>query len=98
MKLTEKDLDQYLEYDPGVDDDAYIFDISDYAPRTRELIRLARLGLWAEEHAIPALTHYSNTENWIEDDIGSMMNPQKWKKIDSDNGKTANKALSKLPK
>lgn len=29
-----------------------------------ELIRLARLGLWAEKHGISALTQYADPANW----------------------------------
>lgn len=44
-----KKLDQLLDIHPDDWD----------ANECHEVYRLARLGLWAEEHAIPAITHYA---------------------------------------
>jgi hypothetical protein len=48
--------------------------------------------------ALDALAFYANKQNWKYDDIGSMLNPQSMKPIDSDYGDIASKALIELGK
>lgn len=65
-----------------------------------ELLRLARLGLWAEKHGIPALELYGDPLNW-EDRSPYVSTPCIFKPSDSvgwgASGKLARTAIVALP-
>lgn len=65
-----------------------------------ELCRLARLGLWAEKHAVPALEYYNDDDllrfprDWSCFKNGGMPEPEDYEPV----GNIASGALAALPK
>lgn len=65
----------------------------------QELIQLARLGLWAKEHGIPALLKYNPILSKYGCSPAFDHDDPSWcKESCNDYGKTLRKALSALPK